>query len=431
MLFLDIVTEFINVFLNLFLAYWMFDCFWNRKYQTHKNVLWLIAASCICMPFFLFFKGSFLQYLVLLVMTFSVAFLYEAKPLSGFFGAVLFSAFGAIIEMIVAFAMSLIFHVELASIKEGILFVTGMLFSKFVLFAVIIFLRFKRKAAMLQMVRKNGYTVLLFPLATLSIILLQHGIFVYYPIDGVAVVAFVLVCYTLLIIANVLVFEFIDALYKNTLYEAKISAANELIAHQVNQYEAMIEHHSEVAKMRHDQKNFCIGILSELKAGNIEAVVNRIEAENEFLNKATNKPNDLIRTLVSIKNEAATAQNVHIEFEYRSQEQILIPAIDLAVILGNALDNAIEATANLSDHTLRRIYLVATIKNKSIVITIKNPVEKMIDVENLRSTKEEAAIHGYGIISMRQIAEKYDGEVTFLCSDTVFTTSVVLRNFCK
>ena len=145
----------------------------------------------------------------------------------------------------------------------------------------------------------------------------------------------------------------------------------------------------------------------------------------------TNKPNDIISTLVAIKNDIAATQNVHIEYEHRSQEQIAIPAIDLAVILGNALDNAIEATANISDHTARTIHLVATIKNKSIVVTIRNPVDKKLDVENLRSTKEETSLHGYGIISMKQIAEKYDGDVTFQCSDKEFTTSVVLSNFCQ
>lgn len=431
MLFFSAIQEFANAFLHFFLAYWMFDCFWSKKYQTYKNTFFLIAASLVCMPFFLLIKGSSAQYLVLFLLTFFISFMFEAKLLSSFLCTALFFAIGSTLEMVVAFTMSWVFRVELALIKEGMLFVTGMLFSKFVLFILIILLRLKRKAAMLQIVRKSGYAVFVFPLATFAIILLQHGIFVYFPISNPVVSASVLICYTLLIVANILVFEYIDALYKNTLYETKITAANDLIAQQVCQYEAVLDHHSEVSKMRHDQKNFCIGILSELKAGNIESVVNRIEAENAFLSKMTNKPNDIISTLVAIKNDIAATQNVHIEYEHRSQEQIAIPAIDLAVILGNALDNAIEATANISDHTARTIHLVATIKNKSIVVTIRNPVDKKLDVENLRSTKEETPLHGYGIISMKQIAEKYDGDVTFQCSDKEFTTSVVLSNFCQ
>ena len=431
MLFLNIVSEFVNAFLNFFLVYWLFDCFWSKKYQTYINVLFLLFASVLCMPFFLLLKDSPLQYLVLFLLIFSASFLFRTKILSSLFGTAMFFVIGAAIEMIVAFLMSWLFRVELSLIKEGILFITGMLLSKFVLFILIIVLRIKRKTAMLQIVRKSGYAVFVFPLATLSIILLQHGIFIYFPINNIVVSVAVLICYALLIVANILVFEYINILYNNTLYETKITAANDLIAQQIYQYEAVLDHHSEVSKMRHDQKNFCIGILSELKAGNIEKVVNRIEAENAFLSKMTNKPNDIISTLVAIKNETAATHNVHIEFEYRSQEQIVIPAIDLAVILGNALDNAIEATANISDHTARTIQLVATIKNKSIVVTIKNPVEKKLDVENLHSTKEETSLHGYGIISMKQIAERYDGDVTFVCSDTEFTASIILTNFCQ
>ena len=214
------------------------------------------------------------------------------------------------------------------------------------------------------------------------------------------------------------------------MYETKITAANELIAKQIHQYETVLEHHSEIVKMRHDQKNFCIGVLAELKAGNVESVTKKLEEEYANLNSMMEKPNDIVHTLVAIKNEIAVAHGICIDFEYRDLGQLVIPAIDLAVILGNALDNAIEATANVSDHTRRTIHLLTAVKNKSIVITIKNPVDKKLDVENLRTTKEKSAMHGYGIISMKQIAEKYNGEVTFLCSDTEFTTSIFLSNFC-
>ncbi len=430
MLFLNIVTEFVNAFLHFFLAYWLFDCFWQKLYRSYISIGVLVVTSVICTPFLLCFKGSAIQYLALLVLSFCLSYLYQAKFLSRVLCTMIFFVIIAAIEMIVAFLMSWLFHVELTMIKEGVLFISGMLLSKFLMFILIISIKLKRKKALFQIVQKGNFTVFVYPFATLAIILLQHGIFVYSPGQSDFISVLVLVCYSLLIIANILIFEFIDTLYKNTIYETKINAANEIISQQTKQYEAVIEHHSEVVKLRHDQKNFCIGVLAELQTGNIETVVNKLESENAFLNDMTEKPNDIVRLLVAIKNEIAKKNGICIDFEYRCSEQLVLPAIDFSVILGNALDNAIEATANVSDYTRKTIRLVVTIKNKSIVITIKNPVEKKVDVANLRTTKEKSSMHGYGIISMKQLSERYNGDVTFLCSEEEFTTSIILSNFC-
>lgn len=430
MLFFSAIQEFINTFLHFFLAYWLFDCFWSKKYQPCITVVMLVLTGFLCTPFFLCCKGSPLQLVALFAFTVVISWLFQTKLINKLLCTAIFFVLNAAIEMMVAFFMSSLFHVELITIKEGVLYITGMLFSKFVTFLLIFLIRLKRRSSLFQIIRKNNFSVFAFPLATLVIILLQHGIFIYYPVQNTFVSIAVLVCYSVLIVANILIFEFIDTLYKNTMYETKITAANELIAKQIHQYETVLEHHSEIVKMRHDQKNFCIGVLAELKAGNVESVTKKLEEEYANLNSMMEKPNDIVHTLVAIKNEIAVAHGICIDFEYRDLGQLVIPAIDLAVILGNALDNAIEATANVSDHTRRTIHFLTAVKNKSIVITIKNPVDKKLDVENLRTTKEKSAMHGYGIISMKQIAEKYNGEVTFLCSDTEFTTSIFLSNFC-
>ena len=428
MLFLNIVTEFVNAFLNVFLAYWLFESFWQRKYQKRIILLLIPLISALYTLPLLFCKGSLLHYLSIFALTLVLSCLYQEKFLNRLFATALFFVITAAVEMIVAFLMSWMFRTSLSAIKDGVLFITGMLSSKFLSFVLIVLLRIKRRSPLFQIIKANSFSIFIFPLATFAIILLQHGIFIYHPAQPPAVSVIVLICYSLLIVANVLVFEFIDSLYKNTLYESKIRAADDIISKQIKQYETVLEHHSEVVQIRHDQKNFFIGILAELKAGNIDPAINKIEAKYALLSNTPEQAGSIIHTLVAIKNETAAKNNVFIDFEHRSLEQLVISAIDLAVILGNALDNAIEAAANVSDCTKRTINLLVAIKNKSVVIKIKNPVDREIDVNNLRTTKENPSMHGFGIISMKQLAEKYDGDVTFHCSNMEFTTSIILSN---
>lgn len=65
-------------------------------------------------------------------------------------------------------------------------------------------------------------------------------------------------------------------------------------------------------------------------------------------------------------------------------------------------------------------------KGEQILIIITNGVKKNKDVNNLSS--EKIGMHGYGIINMKSIAEKYGGTVTFDCENCVFTTFITLNN---
>ena len=91
-------------------------------------------------------------------------------------------------------------------------------------------------------------------------------------------------------------------------------------------------------------------------------------------------------------------------------------------------DNAIEASSACGG-ACREIRLLVALKNKTIVIQMKNPVTESVNVERLATNKKEPIYHGFGVISMRQLAAKYGGEVVFSCEKGIFTTSIVINNF--
>jgi len=97
-------------------------------------------------------------------------------------------------------------------------------------------------------------------------------------------------------------------------------------------------------------------------------------------------------------------------------------------VLGNAVDNAMEAVDKVFSLERRRIYVSAKIKNNLLVIVLKNPVSVPVDVHNLNTTKANPFMHGYGVIGMKSIVQKYAGEITFTCENLVFETYILLRN---
>lgn len=67
-------------------------------------------------------------------------------------------------------------------------------------------------------------------------------------------------------------------------------------------------------------------------------------------------------------------------------------------------------------------------KSSILVIVVNNPVDKAVDVSNMTTTKLEKQSHGFGRMSMIRVAQKHGGDVSFECSDSSFTLTIILSN---
>ena len=100
---------------------------------------------------------------------------------------------------------------------------------------------------------------------------------------------------------------------------------------------------------------------------------------------------------------------------------------DMCILLGNLLDNAIEAVRYLSED--RRII---TIKMKNpnnfFLMEISNPYEGERKKKNGRyvTTKENKDIHGLGLVSVEKIVEKLEGLIEIKDTDHMFTVFISL-----
>ena len=105
-------------------------------------------------------------------------------------------------------------------------------------------------------------------------------------------------------------------------------------------------------------------------------------------------------------------------------------SMDIASLFGNALDNAIEATSKLPKREQRLIKLALYEQNHFIVIRVENYYDSRLkkDAEgNLRTTKrDDQHRHGFGVKSIRHIAQQYGGEVTIRTEDHWFVLTALI-----
>ena len=105
-----------------------------------------------------------------------------------------------------------------------------------------------------------------------------------------------------------------------------------------------------------------------------------------------------------------------------------IRSVDLCAILGNLLDNAIDAARQVPERSERTVSLTIRRIHQMLVIKVENSFSAAPVQENgeLKTTKNEGGLHGWGLKSAQTAAEKYDGMVQTGVSGEIFRAVATL-----
>ena len=97
----------------------------------------------------------------------------------------------------------------------------------------------------------------------------------------------------------------------------------------------------------------------------------------------------------------------------------------MANILGNLIDNAIEAARVETES-----FVEITIKQEKsfLIINIKNKCTKLIEIEEIKTSKRDSEFHGIGLRSVRRTVKKYDGQMAMYIKNKEFNTNILIQN---
>ena len=101
---------------------------------------------------------------------------------------------------------------------------------------------------------------------------------------------------------------------------------------------------------------------------------------------------------------------------------------DLSILLGNAIDNAVEGAARLADPGDRVVSLSIQRRYAFLSIQTNNRCLQTPELHGglPRTTKAPGGLHGYGLKSIRYIASKYGGNAQISVADRIFTLQIML-----
>lgn len=131
--------------------------------------------------------------------------------------------------------------------------------------------------------------------------------------------------------------------------------------------------------------------------------------------------------LLNSKIALAVSKKIQVNCNIEYPQHTNIRSVDLVAILGNLLDNALEAVED-AEEKLRFINLTIRRINEMLIIKSENGCKAapVIADGEVKTSKEDKNLHGWGLKSVRTAAEHYDGTVETMCENKRFCTVVTL-----
>lgn len=230
------------------------------------------------------------------------------------------------------------------------------------------------------------------------------------------------------IVLNVLVVYTLDTV----IARFQLLHENAQLQHQMDyqdaNYEKTVHSFKKIKSIIHDTNQHFLYVNECIERGktaeaseHIRVTLNRIEHAYHRVNTGNLAVDALVTNALNI----GQANGIRIDTELRLYDRELqIERYDLCVVLGNMLDNAIEASKKVKVTTDRYIQIHIRSSETALFIRICNHVDR--EVADLRSPKASPDYHGFGLTNIQRICEKYGGHMTIDTNSQTFDNMVVL-----
>lgn len=207
---------------------------------------------------------------------------------------------------------------------------------------------------------------------------------------------------------------------------------------RIAQYQSRLleTHYNEVENMynqmrgwRHDYRNHIQTMKSYAASGDLEAIriyLDALDTDLSTVDTVVKTGNKMADAILNSKISLAAAQKIPVTADAHIPVALQTSELDLCAILGNLFDNAIEANLDLPpEQRMIRVYM--DMKNTQLYISFTNrTAAKKMRKEKGRFVSTKGEGHGFGLVRIDNIVQRYGGYLSRNSEDGAFTTEILL-----
>lgn len=424
------IVELLVNFVQVYVLFKFFELYYERrlKFRYSVEAAVLVMTAVLCLLNYTVSNKPFIYLLYILIFYAFTIFLFKGNIFSKGITVFLTMALLGVCELLVAVLISLISGVYLkSSQQQGLVRLEGMIISQTIFIYVYMVMKENIKKEKIYLIDRRYYfltgTILILTVIAIFMTIWMHGNIENESMDN-NLFAFTLCVSLISIIAIVLTDRIIKDMNEKHKDEMELQRMKMEHAYLSDVNSAL----EELRILKHDMRGELAIIHGYNELGQKDKIRSHIEKKLQEMNvqlmPKIDKDN-VITSFLNFKLKEARSEKIEINIKSRLTEEneIDIDKEDICRVLNNIINNAIEACKQCEK---KYINLYINILSNCIVIKSENPFIGEIKKEDgkILTIKKDKARHGYGLKSIKNIAEKYGGFMNVNYNNNVFTIEV-------
>lgn len=239
---------------------------------------------------------------------------------------------------------------------------------------------------------------------------------------------------TLIIAINLAIVHFIMyKKYKEYKFDFKLKILERQLNYQKKYYEKVMDNYDEAKKAFHDMNNHIIVIkyfLENKDYNNMNEYIKSLSKKIVTNNDKNICKNKIINAICVEKSDICKSEEINISFDIVINKELNIDNLDLCIILGNLIDNAIEACEKINNKKIQKVIQVSSrVYLNQIYIKVINSKNNKLKKHNCKflTSKKDKKNHGIGLENVKESVYKNDGEIEIKDSKNTFEVSLYMK----
>lgn len=201
---------------------------------------------------------------------------------------------------------------------------------------------------------------------------------------------------------------------------------NDLVSKYYDEIEVM---YRKMRGWRHDYHNHIQVLKANLSLGQQEQALyylDRLDEDLSSVDTYLRTGNVMVDAILNSKLSLIQEKNISVDATAIVPQDINISGIDLSILIGNLLDNAMEGCMRIPEEKDRFIRIYVDIVKKQLYISVTNSMKGKGKKAGGRFVSDKQGTHGFGLIRIDGIVSKYHGYLNRQTENGVFATEVML-----
>lgn len=415
--FVGIIIELLLLYLACFIVSGEKNIFEGKKKIAVVATL-LIKVSTIFMPIMQINVTATILCLFIIAV-----FVYNISAWKAIFMVATFMSLFNVSDLITTLIMTRIFADDYSQMAINPSYrITGVFLSNIINFGLIIIASFIFRKKVKDLPLRYWIFAFVCPVLSYGILLMIDTLMIHSNLSNPLYVIIPVIVFLYL---NYIVFDFFETYSKSLEYESmKIADAQSR-----ENYKILEESENEIRILRHDLKNHIsvMDLLADREDINsLKEYISQMKVQTENASAYIYTKNQALDSIVNIKMRKAENHGIKFIAKVERDIEIKINPMDLATLIGNALDNAIEGN-DCSKEAF--IELDICENNDMLIISVINSANEPVKTDKgYKTSKKDIKNHGFGMKSMQKTIKKYDGDMCSEYSNGMFYLKIFVKN---